>query len=254
MTDPTRWTEESADVTAFERDLVQAGQEAKLPQEQKRELWASIALQCPLPAGFESGAGGVGTAEAGAAVSAVTTSALVKTFVFVAVVGGLAGAGYFALRDRPLAPSATSNPVPAAAADRGAADGVSAREVVAETHLLEAVASSTARPAAEGGNRSASVGVPDPSARASQLREESRITLEARRRLRSGDVNGALQLLERARVRFPNGALGQEREALTIEALARSGSRDAAERRARQFLRENPRSPHAADVRAYGDR
>jgi hypothetical protein len=41
----------------------------------------------------------------------------------------------------------------------------------------------------------------------------------------------------------------QEREALTIEALARTGRRAEANRRAEAFLRAFPGSPHAAAVR-----
>jgi hypothetical protein len=75
--------------------------------------------------------------------------------------------------------------------------------------------------------------------------------LEIRRVLRAGDAATALRLLERARARFSHPVLGQEREALTIEALARSGARDVAARRAATFLRDYPKSPHAADVRAF---
>ena len=85
--------------------------------------------------------------------------------------------------------------------------------------------------------------------RASRLAEESRMVLEARNALRSGDPGAALRLLEAARIAFPDGGLVQEREALTIEALARSGQREVASRRAEAFLRDYPKSPHAADVR-----
>jgi hypothetical protein len=87
----------------------------------------------------------------------------------------------------------------------------------------------------------------------SQLREESLAVLEVRQTLRTGDAGSALKLLEQARARFPRGALGQEREALTIEALAQSGARAAAERRAALFLRAYPKSPYAADVQRYLD-
>jgi hypothetical protein len=87
--------------------------------------------------------------------------------------------------------------------------------------------------------------------RETQLREESLSVLEIRRVLRAGDATAALGLLERARVRFPHPVLGQEREALTIEALARSGAAEVAERRASAFLRAYPKSPYAADVRAF---
>jgi hypothetical protein len=88
-----------------------------------------------------------------------------------------------------------------------------------------------------------------PPASSSQLREESIALLAARAALRAGDAARSLTLLEQARVRFPRGALGQEREALTIQALAQSGERASARRRADAFLRAHPQSPYVADVR-----
>ena len=85
----------------------------------------------------------------------------------------------------------------------------------------------------------------------SQLGEESLAVLTIRQALRSGNHGLALQLLEQARGRFPRGTLGQEREALMIEALAQSGARAAAEKRAVAFLRAYPKSPYAADVQRY---
>ena len=75
--------------------------------------------------------------------------------------------------------------------------------------------------------------------------------LDARRVLRAGDPARALTLLDAARARFPDGILAQEREALTIEALVRSGQRSVATKHAEAFLREYPKSPHGADVRSF---
>jgi hypothetical protein len=47
--------------------------------------------------------------------------------------------------------------------------------------------------------------------------------------------------------------LGQEREALTIEALAKSGQSALARRRAEAFLRVHPSSPYVADVRRIAE-
>ena len=75
--------------------------------------------------------------------------------------------------------------------------------------------------------------------------------LGARRVLRAGNPAGALTLLDAARARFPGGILVQEREALTIEALVRSGQRALATKRAEAFFRDYPKSPHGADVRSF---
>jgi hypothetical protein len=85
----------------------------------------------------------------------------------------------------------------------------------------------------------------------SRLAEESRLVIEARRALHAGDFATTLRLLESAASTFPNGALGQEREALAIQALARSGRREAAAQRAAAFLASYPESPHAADLKAF---
>jgi hypothetical protein len=86
--------------------------------------------------------------------------------------------------------------------------------------------------------------------RAGDGREETRMVAAARDALRLGDPASGLVWLERAEREFPNGVLVQEREALTIEALARSGRRAEAEKRAASFLRDYPKSPHAARVEA----
>ena len=92
---------------------------------------------------------------------------------------------------------------------------------------------------------------PDQPARTttSRLAEESSSVIAARQAFRDGDPARCLRLLETARAEFPDGSLAQEREALTIQALARSGQRDLAAQRAVRFLREHPESPHAADFR-----
>jgi hypothetical protein len=71
----------------------------------------------------------------------------------------------------------------------------------------------------------------------------------ARGELRSGDAPGALRTLRALELDEPSGLLTQEREALLIEALATSGEREAARRRAAAFLARYPRSPHATAVR-----
>jgi hypothetical protein len=90
-----------------------------------------------------------------------------------------------------------------------------------------------------------------PAERANQLREESRLLGEARDALRRGDASGALQTIEEARARFAGGMLGQEREALTIEALYKSGQKGAASARAAAFLQAYPMSPHAARLQSF---
>ena len=72
---------------------------------------------------------------------------------------------------------------------------------------------------------------------------------DARAQLRSGDARGALATLDRLQVRSPRGILGQEREVLTIQALAAIGNNEAAKRRAKAFILAYPNSPHSTQLR-----
>ncbi len=67
---------------------------------------------------------------------------------------------------------------------------------------------------------------------------------------KSGDAAGALALLELHRARYPNGILVEEREAERIVVLCALGRTDEAHAAAARFLRDHPRSPQAARVRA----
>jgi hypothetical protein len=85
----------------------------------------------------------------------------------------------------------------------------------------------------------------------SQLREEATLLARARDELRAGALAAAFATLEAARRRFSAPELVQEREALGIELLHRSGETAAARQRARAFLERFPESPHAARVRGF---
>jgi hypothetical protein len=73
----------------------------------------------------------------------------------------------------------------------------------------------------------------------------------ARSRLSSGDAPGALSLLDEYARTYPRGRLLLEAEVLRIDALAKSGQRAAAKRRAEAFLTRHPNSVLASRVRTY---
>ena len=100
----------------------------------------------------------------------------------------------------------------------------------------------------------AAIEAPDQPAAPSLLAEESDAVRAARSALRGGDAARALRLLEDSERRFGTGSLAQEREALAIEALARTGDRDAVETRAAAFLRRYPSSPHEQAVKTFASR
>jgi hypothetical protein len=72
----------------------------------------------------------------------------------------------------------------------------------------------------------------------------------ARATLADGDAKSALALLDIYGESFPRGRLALEAEVLRIDALARSGQREAARQRANAFLRRHPTSVLASRVRA----
>jgi hypothetical protein len=239
MNDPKRLTETGAGATHAEERLLLAGQQQRLLEGERSAIWASIAAQlpAPVPGHAASGPGASGAASAGAA-----GAALIKGLVTVAVVGASVAAGYGALRRNE----------PVRRLERNESAARTAVSVALSAARAEAV--EPAIPLGSGAVEAPAVAPPTSVAGGvgpSQLHEESLAVLEVRKALRTGDAGSALKLLEQARVRFPRGALGQEREALTIEALAQSGARAAAERRAAAFLRAYPKSPYAADVQGY---
>jgi len=67
--------------------------------------------------------------------------------------------------------------------------------------------------------------------------------LERIRALLERDPQGAYRLAQRSDREFPRGLLREERKALQVLALAKSGDKAAAERGARAFLAQYPQSP-----------
>lgn len=74
------------------------------------------------------------------------------------------------------------------------------------------------------------------------LAAERRLLDEAQRALAEGRTAAALEALDHHDRAFPRGRLGEEREALTIRALARAGRVDEARARADRFRAAHPRS------------
>jgi hypothetical protein len=92
----------------------------------------------------------------------------------------------------------------------------------------------TAEPVAEAPDRSA---------------DELALLLRARRAARSSPSE-ALRLVREHQREFGPSRFGEEREAIAIEALARSGRRDEARRRADAFRRRHPGSIHLRAIDA----
>jgi hypothetical protein len=82
-----------------------------------------------------------------------------------------------------------------------------------------------------------------------QAKAESLIVTQARQQLRSGNPAGALALLAEAQRTIGAGVLGQEREAIAIEALWLSGQQGQAQSRARSFVAAHPGGLFSARLR-----
>ncbi len=226
------------DATELEARLLVAGQDQRLPGTERRAIWSGIAAVLPAKAAAQVGA---------STLLGAFGANIVKGIVAIALLGGSVVASYRGLRpSRPAGAPAESGHVARAIVS-----------IAASTDRAEFGEAPTP-PASKSEQRAveqhAPVAPPVMSSATSQLAEESLAVLAIRQALRSGNYGLALKLLDEARGRFPRGALGQEREALMIEALAQSGARAVAEKRALAFLRAYPKSPYGADVQRYTPR
>jgi hypothetical protein len=89
---------------------------------------------------------------------------------------------------------------------------------------------------------------PPPSPPRADLAAERALLERARESLLASDAPRALVTLNDHARRFPRGQLAEEREALTILALARSNQPERARTRAERFLTAHPQSLHRAVV------
>jgi hypothetical protein len=275
MNAPKRWLDD-APASSAERQLLQSGLSLEPPPDAQGQVWAALLTKIPPPGAPPPGQGGGGAAAGKGAASAgkgavaakaasagVLKSALIGAGSAVALI-----AGYSVVTpstDRPPPPAAvapstqTAAPPPpahaappAAAAEPSAVPSAapSADPVVERRAAVEPRAAASSLPSAAVSATPAAVAEAE---RETMTREESRLVAEARDALRKGDAAGALTMLEQIRVRFPSGVLGQEREALAIEALARSGRKAEAAARASAFVKAYPSSPLASRVQGFAN-
>ena len=273
MSDPVRLLSSSRNGVA--RALLESASAPDPTGAQRDALWSSIASR--LPGAVASGAAG---GSAGAALANATTSKVVgagmllKGAIVVGVVGSMAAVGL--ARPWLSHPEASPEAAPRAVASASPAPPPRAPVLVVPPPVLPAPVMADPAPepvapripvprafatrkdpsAASGiGTPSpvAAVGTPPPAENepAMALQDESASLLRGRQLLRSGACDQALAQLTQAATRFPAGALAQEREVLSIEALACGGRATEASARAGAFLRANPSSVHETKVRRF---
>jgi hypothetical protein len=288
MSEFKHWLDESSDASDFERAVLRSGVDADPPEAQRDEVWArvlgSLSL-APLGAAASHGAALEATAPAvkgavGAAKACAVWLGVGKGFVVgLALYGAASGVSAIAVRSS-ARHRANATSLPITATVRAGRDAVPPRldAPVAEAPFeppaarvpssSESVGRATApsvpsapepaRPvqtpeapsvAAFADPSPTSTGVHDQ--KASQLKAEARALREARAELRSGQLTNAFATLEASRREFSAPELYQEREALMIELLYRSGQVAAAAQRAKAFLARFPESPHAGQVQQF---
>jgi hypothetical protein len=226
------WLEDADPALRSERALLERLNAQEPPPGSVDHGWAALAAQIAVPVA-PSPPLATGAQSAGLSLAA-------KVVAGMALTGGLAWSGA-----QLLAPSAPPAAVghhvapPRAQPPRGAPP-LSAPVVESP---LEAPSPKLPTPA--GGARAASS--------ATTLAEEGRLLAKAHQLVQSGQGEQALEVLRVLQSRYPRSVLFQEREVLTIEALGATGASAAAKRRAQQFLKRYPGSPHAGRLERFVD-
>lgn len=242
---------EAMDWTTLEADLLAAGRSAGPTDQEEARVWARLAA-ATVTTGAAMTTGTALKVATPAKVGALAAGA--KTLIPWVVVAALAGGGALILR-HPLAersppassgqPSATSggvDPAPAVLAPP-AALAPPEPPTVAVDDLPRVRVAPVPSPAV-----GVVISVAPPN-RESSLAEESRLVDEARRALGRGEGEEALRLLREGEGTFGWASmLHEEREALTVLALARTHGGAQASARGRAFLEAYPASLYRARV------
>lgn len=265
--DPKRLLEGDPGAGDAARGLLQGAADVEPPAGAKEASWAALAARLPASGGGNAPPdGGPGPSPApGAGSGAAFGVKAMLGLVGAAIV--IAGGSALIMRTSPAgAPVATSTPTPTASPSDALATitaGPAASGSAAPADIAAApppTTSSVPMPRATGsasrlkrgaGSDPEPLSAVAPMSATDALRDENALISAARSSLRRGDGSAALASLETARVRHPKGALSQEREVLTIEALSQTGDTAGASQRATAFLRAFSTSPHAAHVRTF---
>lgn len=241
MMDPRRLRE--GPQSYVERALLGAGVSYRCSDELRQSTLialgvAGTTLTCATSASALSSAlGRVGWWKSAVAVSALGVMATVP-------------AAYRSWSDATVEVSHAPALQPAAESPRSVDVAPVASETVAVEDAVPALGGSTGM----GGERAVRARAGRADRSAVDLRLELEALDRARARLAAGEALGALGLLDKYARAYPHGRLGLEAEVLRIDALAKSGQRDMARRRAEAFLRRHPNSVLASRVRgAVGD-
>jgi hypothetical protein len=209
--------------------------------------WASLTLRLAAPGEATASKGDLAASRSGRRLSSVTTAAA-KTVALLVVASTIAIGAPWMHRHVDSLPAKGSARASAAHAATSAIEQPDPSAPVATETSGESV-SAPAAALAPRAPRPKPAAVPDTSA--APLRVETTLVLRARQAIRAGDCDVATGMLKEGDRRFVPGILAEERETLTVEALACAGRGAEAAERAQAFLRAHPASAHGAGVRRF---
>jgi hypothetical protein len=216
--------------------LLEAERGRAAPPAEIERLWGRlIAVPPPLGGGHHAGAGATIAGHAAKGGAGWLASHAVGVVAATFVAGGLAGAGIHAVIEKPLPPRVVYVERPVAP---------SAPSAPAPSPIVGVPPDPTPAPSLGLAARAA------PAPLASSLAAERTLIDAGRSALGSGDAAKALALFDEHARRYPRGQLGEEREALSIQALVVLGRYDDARARAARFRQVNPHSLFLAAVEA----
>ncbi len=238
-----RLSSPTSDLDSFQRQALANSPAIDIPPDAKDAVWAALAAQ------LAAGAPPASTPPPASGVRLAVQAAGSKVWLALPALVALGALAFVALRPHAqptaravlavtqpaviapaIAPGApapvlnVSSPISASSADPGAP----APSAVPETSAHR-VASSA-------------------SASANDLEREIALLAQARAQLRSGDAHGAQATLAQMQSRFPDRALHQERQVLSILTQNALGNRVGARRSAAAFVKAHPESPHSAQL------
>ncbi len=253
-----------SDLSNQTRELLRNAEGGDEPTGDDRER-NRAALALKLAAGVGAGAAASAAKTAHAATVAGRTGMAAKVALVAVLVGGGIGLGLAWRAMHPGAPHASATarapeaapPVTSLARaaldlDSHIRDGGPAAPSVPVPPPAPAADLPAAAPARAAGPRPGARATSAPAAasatRAATLERETAALLQVRRDLREHDADAALAALAAYAHEFPDGLLGEEADALRVEALCALNRPDDAARAASSFLSRYPHSLHAARV------
>jgi hypothetical protein len=269
-----RWMDSESAEDELAREVLRAGLDVGPPEGAERHVWRKVASVVGAPAhpggGLETGSA-TATATGTVTHAGATLSLLAKGFAV-----GVGVSALVAVAPRVVERGASSRAVAVAPSsvtarsrERVTRSPVAPAPVVASSSAADRIDPvptsrpppvSQVRPDAVVGQPARAASVPASAAfplpadgvpRRTSLAAEAALLQKARSELRAGAIGAAAATLESSRQKFSAPELDQEREALAIELLYRSGRVAPASARARAFLQRYPESPHVSRVRSF---